>query len=112
MDRLIYVYVQKISYNGGSYMSGHFSQVYPAGQPIMGANTLMPMYPLYHYHQSHTMGLPAHMFPPTTTGAITTVPAAIMPKPASIAPNSGRYFVIPLVIFVFFYFWLVTLNMI
>lgn len=70
-------------------MSGHFSQVYP-GQSMMGANTLMPMYPLYHYHQSHTMGLPAHMFPPTTAGPITTVPA-IMSKPVSIAPNTGSF---------------------
>ncbi|PON64334.1 Splicing factor-like protein [Trema orientale] len=80
-------YNQKLSYTGGTYMGGHFSQVYP-GQPMMGANTLMPMYPLYHYHQSHTMGLPAHMFPTTTAGPISTVPA-IISKPASIAaPNS------------------------
>ncbi|KAH7537357.1 hypothetical protein FEM48_Zijuj03G0084000 [Ziziphus jujuba var. spinosa] len=78
--------MQKLSYSGGNYMSGHFSQVYP-GQAMMGANTLMPMYPLYHYHQSHTMGLPAHMFPPTTAGPITTVPA-IMSKPASIASST------------------------
>lgn len=78
---------QKLSYTGGSYVNGHFSQMYP-GQPIVGANTLMPMYPLYHFHQSQTMGLPAHMFPPTTAGPMTTVPA-IMSKPASIAPNTG-----------------------
>ncbi|XP_024029303.1 probable RNA-binding protein ARP1 [Morus notabilis] len=78
-------YNHKLSYTGGTYMSGHFSQVYP-GQPIMGANTLMPMYPMYHYHQSHTMGLPAHMFPTTTAGPISTGPA-IISKPASIAPN-------------------------
>ncbi|KAF3433847.1 hypothetical protein FNV43_RR24950 [Rhamnella rubrinervis] len=82
-------YNHKLSYNGGSYMGGHYSQVYPSGQPMMGANTLMPMYPLYHYHQSQTMGLPVHMFPPTTAGPITTVPAAIMSKSASIAPNPG-----------------------
>ncbi|KAJ4845893.1 hypothetical protein Tsubulata_026860 [Turnera subulata] len=83
-------YNHKLSYTGGSYMNGHFSQVYP-GQPIVGANTLMPMYPLYHYHhQSQAMGLPAHIFPPTTAGPITTVPT-IMSKPASIAPppNTG-----------------------
>lgn len=79
-------YNHKLSYNGGTYMNGHFSQVYP-GQPIVGANTLMPMYPFYHYHQSQTMGLPGHIFSPTTTGPIATVPA-IMSKPASIAPNS------------------------
>uniref|UniRef100_A0A2N9IKB0 RRM domain-containing protein n=1 Tax=Fagus sylvatica TaxID=28930 RepID=A0A2N9IKB0_FAGSY len=80
-------FLWKLSYNGGTYMNGHFSQVYP-GQPIVGANTLMPMYPFYHYHQSQTMGLPGHIFSPTTTGPIATVPA-IMSKPASIAPNSG-----------------------
>ena len=77
-----------MSYTGGSYMNGHFSQVYP-GQAIMGANTLMPMYPFYHVHQSQTMGLPAHIFPPTTTGPITTVPT-IMSKTPSIAPAPGN----------------------
>ncbi|XP_021295718.1 probable RNA-binding protein ARP1 isoform X2 [Herrania umbratica] len=82
-------YNHKLSYTGGTYMNGHFSQVYP-GQAIVGANSLMPMYPFYHYHQSQTMGLPAHIFPQTTAGPITTVPAAaIMSKPAAaIAPNS------------------------
>lgn len=89
---------QKLSYSGGSYMNGHFSQVYPAGQATVGGNTLMPMYPFYHYHQSQTMGLPAaaatHMFPPTTAGPITTIPTAaaiISSKPAAaIAPNPGN----------------------
>ncbi|TYH73480.1 hypothetical protein ES332_D05G332700v1 [Gossypium tomentosum] len=36
-------YNHKLSYNGGSYMNGHLSQVYPAGQTIVGANTLMPV---------------------------------------------------------------------
>ncbi|XP_006485938.1 probable RNA-binding protein ARP1 isoform X2 [Citrus sinensis] len=77
----------KLSYTGGSYVNGHFPQMYP-GQPIVGAtNTLMPIYPLYHFHQSQTMGLPAHIFPPTTAGHMTTVPA-IISKPASIAPNT------------------------
>ncbi|EOY18527.1 RNA-binding family protein isoform 3 [Theobroma cacao] len=82
-------YNHKLSYTGGTYMNGPFSQVYP-GQALVGANTLMPMYPFYHYHQSQTMGLPAHVFPPTTAGPITTVPAAaIMSKPAAaMAPNS------------------------
>ncbi|KAL4386317.1 hypothetical protein GQ457_09G028880 [Hibiscus cannabinus] len=82
-------YNHKLGYNGGSYMNGHFSQVYPGGQAIVGANTLMPMYPLYHYHQSQTMGLPAsatHIFPSTTAGPITTVPTAA--AAAAIAPNS------------------------
>ncbi|GMI80630.1 ABA-regulated RNA-binding protein 1 [Hibiscus trionum] len=83
-------YNHKLSYNGGSYMNGHFSQVYPAGQAIVGANTLMPMYPFYHYHQSQTMGLPAsatHIFPSTTAGPVTAIPTAT----AAIAPSSvGR----------------------
>lgn len=79
-------YNPKLSYTGGSYMNGHFSQVYP-GQPIVGGNTLMPVYPYYHYHQSQTMGLPAHVYSPTTGGPINTVPA-LMSKPASIAPNA------------------------
>lgn len=80
---------QKLSYTGGSYMNGHFSQVYP-GQAMVGANALMPMYPFYHFHQSQTMGHPAHMFPPTTVGPMPTVPA-IISKPASMAPNTGTH---------------------
>ncbi|XP_038691506.1 probable RNA-binding protein ARP1 isoform X2 [Tripterygium wilfordii] len=79
-------YNHKVGYTGGSYVNGHFSQVYP-GHPIVGANTLMPMYPLYHYHQSQTMGLPAHIFPQSTAGHIATVPT-IMSKPPSIARNT------------------------
>ncbi|XP_021637602.2 probable RNA-binding protein ARP1 isoform X2 [Hevea brasiliensis] len=78
-------YNHKLSYTGGSYMNGHFSQVYP-GQPIMGANPAMPMYPFYQFHQSQTMGLRAHIFPPTTAGPLTTVPT-IIPKTPSIAPS-------------------------
>ncbi|XP_022748025.1 probable RNA-binding protein ARP1 [Durio zibethinus] len=92
-------YNHKLSYSGGSYTNGHISQVYPAGQAMVGANALMPMYPFYHYHQSQTMGFPAatHIFP-RTAGPINTVPAAaaaaataaIISKPAAlIAPNSG-----------------------
>ncbi|XP_034703218.1 probable RNA-binding protein ARP1 isoform X2 [Vitis riparia] len=80
-------YNHKLSYTGGSYMNGHFSQVYP-GQAMVGANALMPMYPFYHFHQSQTMGHPAHMFPPTTVGPMPTVPA-IISKPSSMAPNTG-----------------------
>ncbi|GMI87013.1 ABA-regulated RNA-binding protein 1 [Hibiscus trionum] len=78
-------YNHKLSYNGGSYMNGHFSQVYP-----VGANTLMPMYhPFYPYHQSQTMASAAHIFPSTTAGPITTIPTAA--AAAAIAPNSvGR----------------------
>ncbi|XVF75486.1 hypothetical protein PTKIN_Ptkin13bG0191700 [Pterospermum kingtungense] len=74
-------YNHKLSYNGGSYMNGHYSQVYPAaGQAIVGtANTLMPMYPFYHYHQSQTMGLVAatHIFPPTIPAAAAIVPNSV-----------------------------------
>ncbi|KAM1253085.1 hypothetical protein ACFX2J_041015 [Malus domestica] len=84
-------YNHKVGYTGGAYMNGHYSapQVYPA-QPIVGHNTLMPMYPLYyhHHHQSHTMGLPAHIYSPTMAGHVAAVPT-IMSKPASIAPNTG-----------------------
>ncbi|KAI9157412.1 hypothetical protein LWI28_022164 [Acer negundo] len=76
-------YNHKLSYTGGgSYMNGHYPQVYQ-GQPI--GNTLMPMYPLYHIHQSQTMGLPAHIYPPTNAGPMTTVPAIISKPP----PNTG-----------------------
>ncbi|XP_027337351.1 probable RNA-binding protein ARP1 [Abrus precatorius] len=46
-----YNYNQKLCYgNGGAYMNGHqFYQVYPRNA-IMGASTMMPMYPLYHCH--------------------------------------------------------------
>ncbi|KAK9283960.1 hypothetical protein L1049_012218 [Liquidambar formosana] len=80
-------YNHKLSYTGGSYMNGHYSQVYP-GQHMVGANGLMPMYPLYHLHQSQTMGLPAHIFPPTTAGPMASVPT-IISKPTSMAPNAG-----------------------
>lgn len=64
-------------------MNGYYSPMYPS-QAMMGGNTLMPMYPLYQYHQTHTMGLPAHIFQPTTTGHV-----AIMSKAASMTPNTG-----------------------
>ncbi|GAV70264.1 RRM_1 domain-containing protein, partial [Cephalotus follicularis] len=79
-----YSYNQKLSYTGGSYMNGHFSQVYQ-GHPIVSGNTLMAMYPLYHFHQSQTMGLPAQVFASTTAVPMATVPA-IMSKPGSVAP--------------------------
>lgn len=77
---------QKVSYTGGAYMNAHYSQVYPS-------QAMMPMYPLYphypHHHQSHTMGLPAHIFQPTSAGPMTSVPGLVS-KPASIAaPNTG-----------------------
>lgn len=85
--------MQKVGFTGGAYMNGHYSQVYhhhPGQAAIMGAaaaNTLMPMYPLHYFHQSHTMGLPAHIYSPTpvTAGPIHTVPALIS-KPISITP--------------------------
>ncbi|CAK9139748.1 unnamed protein product [Ilex paraguariensis] len=82
-------YNHKLSYTGGSYMNhGHFSQVY-TGQPIVGANSLVPMYPFYHFHQSQTMGLPAHVYSPNTAGPMMTGPT-LMSKPISISPpNTG-----------------------
>ncbi|XP_059625368.1 probable RNA-binding protein ARP1 [Cornus florida] len=80
-------YNHKLSYTGGSYMNGHFPQVYP-GQPMVGGgNTLMPMYPLYHFHQSQAMGLPAHIYSPANVGPMPSVPTLIS-KPTSIAPNT------------------------
>ncbi|KAL6578031.1 hypothetical protein OROMI_010359 [Orobanche minor] len=78
-----------MGFTGGSYMSGHFGQMYP-GQAMLGANPLMPMYPLYHYHhhQSQTMGLPAHIYSHTATGLMPTVPGLVS-KPISIAPPSA-----------------------
>lgn len=75
------------------YMNGHYTQMYP-GQAMVGANTLMPMYPLYHYHQSHAMGMPAHIFPPSPTAAgpfAAVPPTSIMSKPASVGPNPGPF---------------------
>ncbi|XP_028790651.1 probable RNA-binding protein ARP1 [Neltuma alba] len=78
-------YNQKLGYTGGGpYMNGYYSPLYPS-QAMVGGNTLMPMYPLYQYHQTHTMGLPAHIFQPPTAGHV-----AIMSKPASITPNTGE----------------------
>ncbi|XP_043700623.1 probable RNA-binding protein ARP1 isoform X1 [Telopea speciosissima] len=83
-------YNPKLSYTGGSYVNGaHYSpQVYPGGQGMVNAaNTVMPVYPFYHFHQSQPMGVHAHMFPPTTAGPITTVPTLIS-KPPAMAPNA------------------------
>ncbi|PIN21810.1 putative RNA-binding protein SEB4 (RRM superfamily) [Handroanthus impetiginosus] len=81
-------YNHKVGFTGGSYMNGgHFSQMYP-GHAMVGANTLMPMYPFYHFHQSQTVGLPAHLYSPTGAGPIPTVPALIS-KPTSIAPPNA-----------------------
>ncbi|CAN6702861.1 unnamed protein product [Malus baccata var. baccata] len=44
-------------------------------------------YLLPHHHQSHTMGLPAHIYSPTMAGHVAAV-QTIMSKPASIAPNT------------------------
>ncbi|OVA09926.1 RNA recognition motif domain [Macleaya cordata] len=73
-------YNQKVSYSGGSYMNGHFTQVYQGGQGAM-----MPVYPYYQFHhQSQTMGVPAHV-----AGPMTTAPALISKPPAAMAPNTG-----------------------
>ncbi|GER53715.1 RNA-binding region-containing protein [Striga asiatica] len=80
-------YNHKLGFTGGSYMNGHFGQLYP-GQAMVGPNSLMPMYPLYHFPQSQAMGHPAHMYSPTAGPIPQTVPVFIS-KPTSIArPNA------------------------
>ncbi|XP_076915522.1 putative RNA-binding protein ARP1 [Bidens hawaiensis] len=76
-------YNHKLGYTGGAYMSGgHYSHMYPSGPA-------MPTYPMYQYHPSQAMGLPAHFFcAPTSVGPIATVPA-ILSKPTQIAPAQG-----------------------
>ena len=65
-------------------MNGQMCQMRCQRQTMMGGNTLMPMYPLYQFHQNHTMGVPAaHFFQPTMP-----MPA-IMPKPPAIPPATG-----------------------
>ncbi|XP_043691601.1 probable RNA-binding protein ARP1 [Telopea speciosissima] len=83
-----YGYNPKLSYTGGAYVNGaHFSYGPGGGQRMLNSNSVMPVYPFYHFHQSQTMGVPTHMYPPTTAGPITTVPTLIS-KPPSIAPNA------------------------
>ncbi|KAK9049051.1 hypothetical protein SSX86_031981 [Deinandra increscens subsp. villosa] len=78
-------YNHKLGYTGGAYMSGgHYSH-------MLGAHTLMPTYPVYQYHPSQAMGLPAQFFcAPTSAGPIATVPA-ILSKPTQIPPAPGIY---------------------
>ncbi|GMI63342.1 ABA-regulated RNA-binding protein 1 [Hibiscus trionum] len=62
-----------INYNHKvNYMSGHLAQAYPAARATVGGNTLVPMYPYYHYHQSQTSGFPSatHVFPSATAWPI------------------------------------------
>ncbi|XXG54973.1 hypothetical protein AAC387_Pa03g2724 [Persea americana] len=84
-------YNTKVSYSG-SYINGQYSQIYPS-QGMMAPNAVMPFYPFYHFHQPHTMGVPAaHIFAPTTAGPITTIPALISKPPPAMAPpnpNTG-----------------------
>ncbi|XP_042506068.1 probable RNA-binding protein ARP1 isoform X2 [Macadamia integrifolia] len=86
-----YAYNPKLSYSGGAYVNGaHFSQMYGpggGGQAMVNPNTVMPVYPYYKFHQSQTMGVPAHMFSPRTAGPITTVPTLIS-KPPAMASNA------------------------
>ncbi|WOL16269.1 hypothetical protein Cni_G25056 [Canna indica] len=94
-------YMAELGYNaklsptaGGGYYQGQFS--YPAqGGGIVAAaaaaaNTMVPVYPLYHFqhhhHQSQGMGIPAHFFPPATATAMATIPAIISTKPTAIPP--------------------------
>ncbi|XP_071734558.1 probable RNA-binding protein ARP1 isoform X2 [Rutidosis leptorrhynchoides] len=81
-------YNHKLGYTSGPYMSGgHYSHhVYPS-QATVGSHTFMPMYPMYQYHQSQAMGLPAQFFcGPTSAGLMSAVPA-IYSKPTQIAPS-------------------------
>ncbi|RDX89080.1 putative RNA-binding protein ARP1, partial [Mucuna pruriens] len=87
----IYNYNQKLCYgSGGAYMNGHhLSHVYPR-QAMVGANTLMPMYPVYQYHHpTETIGLPANNFYQTPAWQTGPVPIGIMSKPSSTIPNAG-----------------------
>ncbi|RWR76906.1 putative RNA-binding protein ARP1 isoform X2 [Cinnamomum micranthum f. kanehirae] len=78
-------YNTKVSYSG-SYINGQYSQIYPS-QGMMAPNAVMPFYSFYHFHQPHTMGVPAtHIFPTTTAGPITTIPAHISKPPPAMAP--------------------------
>ncbi|CAN6470946.1 unnamed protein product [Victoria cruziana] len=82
-------YNPKLGY-GGSYVNGQYSQFYPA-QGMMAPNTMLPVYPYFHFHQSQTMGLPAQPFPQNASTA-TVAPAANMPgyisKAPPMAPNT------------------------
>ncbi|KAK1409543.1 hypothetical protein QVD17_36069 [Tagetes erecta] len=83
-------YNHKLGYTGGAYMSGgHYSVMYPsqAASVSVGAHTLMPMYPMYQYHPSQAMGLPAQYFcGPTSAAPIAAAPAAIYSKPTQVLP--------------------------
>nr|XP_010907524.1 probable RNA-binding protein ARP1 isoform X2 [Elaeis guineensis] len=83
-------YNMKLSHSAGlgSYVQGQFS--YPAQGGMVAPNGMLPVYPLYHFHQlqSQGMGVPARFFPPTTaaiTGTMTTIPT-IISKPTPMAP--------------------------
>uniref|UniRef100_A0A803LZ98 RRM domain-containing protein n=1 Tax=Chenopodium quinoa TaxID=63459 RepID=A0A803LZ98_CHEQI len=84
-------YNHKLSYSGGAYINGgHYPQMYPGQAMMAGANTLMPIYPFYpysnhhqqHHHQAAAMGLPAHIYQPTSSGPITAQPP-IISKPTT-----------------------------
>lgn len=86
-----YNYNQKLCYgNGGAYMNGYnMSHVYPR-HAIVGANTLMPMYPMYQYHHpTETIGVPAQTFYQTAPWHLGPAPVGIMSKPSSIIPHTG-----------------------
>ncbi|VFQ78841.1 unnamed protein product [Cuscuta campestris] len=87
----------KVSYGGGAYF-------YPSGQqPHMvaaggggggGANAFVPAAvsygPLYQYsHHPETLGLPAHVYYPTTVGPFPTVPAPLFSKAPTAVGNVG-----------------------
>lgn len=86
--------MQKLCYgNGGAYMNGYnMSHVYPR-HAIVGANTLMPMYPVYQYHHpTETIGVPAQTFYQTAPWHLGPAPVGIMSKPSSIIPHTGALY--------------------
>ncbi|XP_068669313.1 probable RNA-binding protein ARP1 [Aristolochia californica] len=67
-------YIADMSYNPKVSYSG--SYVYPN-------QSMMPVYPYYQVHQSQAMGVPTHVYPPTTNMA------TIVSNPSPIPPNAG-----------------------
>ncbi|KAG9453282.1 hypothetical protein H6P81_006186 [Aristolochia fimbriata] len=73
-------YITDMSYNPKVSYSG--SYVYPS-QAMMSPSTMMPVYPYYHVHQSQAMGVPTHVYPPTTNMA------TIVSNPSPLPTNAG-----------------------
>jgi hypothetical protein len=71
----------------GSYLQGQYSYPAAAAQGGMVApNSVMPVYPFYHYqyHGTQGLGVPGgHFFPPVSAAATTPV---IISRPSVMAP--------------------------